>query len=82
MNLILSLFTQYLKPIFVGLFSIIGVYLLLKTEDSKAENQVLNDDLEDENKTVERQNEVIQAVNNIEPTDINGITELMRDGKL
>lgn len=82
MGIIISLFTDYLKPILIGLASIAGIFLISKTENLKAENQILNDSMQDENQTVQAQNEVIQAVNDYTPVGIDDITTRMLDGKL
>lgn len=82
MNLILSLFTQYLKPILIGITGLVGAFFLFRAEDLEAENQILNNTLEDENKTIEKQNAAMQAVNDAKPTDIAGVTKLMREDKL
>ncbi len=82
MSVILALFIDHLQPIMIGLASILGVFFVSRTETFKAENQVLNDGIEDANKIIEAQNEAMRAVNNATPTDINGITDLMQHNKL
>ncbi len=82
MSVIITLFTQYLKPLMIGFASILGCYLISKTEKLKAENHELNNSIEDENKTIKAQNEVITVLHNATPLNFDGITDRMRDDKL
>ena len=82
MTAIIAFFLEHSKSFLIGFATIIGCFFVAKGEKLKVENQILSDSIEDENKTIEKQNEVMEALSKAAPLDISGITDRMRDDKL
>lgn len=82
MTAILALFSDYLKPILVGFTSLLGIFLISRNTTLKVENQILNDSIDDANETIEKQNEIIQAVSSAPTLDLSAIADRMHENKL
>ena len=82
MSIIIALFGEYLKPLLIGCTTLLGIFFISRTESLKAENEILNNNIEDANETIEKQNEVIQAVSKATPLDLSGIADRMHEDKL
>lgn len=82
MNAIISFVIENIKSFLIGIAIFVGFLFLARERSLKQENDILNNTLNDENKALQVQNELLKTANSIKPTDINGITDLMQQDKL
>jgi len=71
-----------LKSIGLGIWGIFTIYILGKNSKLSKENDNLNSSLKEQSKNIEIKDKVINVVQNIKATDINGNAERMRKNKL
>ncbi len=70
------------KWVLVAIATLIGLFFIKRCESLKTQNDELNRSLEDEDKVVKVQNDIIKTVEDNKPDDSAGIVNSMQQNKL